>query len=154
MKKILSIGLVLTIMLITFTGCGSKEENLDYTLEEILSKVYAPVGEDCPRVVQTKLDDENLSYYLGVESLDYEEGIASEPAMSSKAHSVVVVKVKDGVDVEKTKEEIKEKVNPAKWICVEASSVIVESKGNVIILIMLDNSNIATKMQESFKNLK
>ena len=74
--------------------------------------------------------------------------------MSSKAHSVVVVKVKDGVDVEKTKEEIKEKVNPAKWICVEASSVIVESKGNVIILIMLDDSNIATKMQESFKNLK
>ena len=44
------------------------------------------------------------------------------------------------LDVEKTKEEIKEKVNPAKWICVEASSVIVESKGNVIILIMLDDS--------------
>ena len=61
--------------------------------------------------------------------------------------------VKDGVDIEKTKQEIKEKVDPAKWICVQASSVIVESKDNVIILIMLDNNDIATKMQETFKNL-
>ena len=86
-------------------------------------------------------------------SLDFEEGIASEPEMSSIAHSVVVVRVKDGVDIEKTKQEIKEKVDPAKWICVQASSVIVESKDNVIILIMLDNNDIATKMQETFKNL-
>lgn len=152
MKKILSRILVITIVLLTITGCTTKQES-KYDLKEILSKVYAPVGEDCPKVVQTKLTDENLSYYLGLDSLDFEEGIASEPEMSSIAHSVVVVKVKDGVDVEKTKQEIKEKVNPAKWICVEASSVIVESKDNVIILIMLDNNDIATKMQETFKNL-
>lgn len=152
MKKILSRILIITIVLLTITGCTTKQET-QHDLKEILSKVYAPVGEDCPKVVQTKLTDENLSYYLGLDSLDFEEGIASEPEMSSIAHSVVVVKVKDGVDVEKTKQEIKEKVNPAKWICVEASSVIVESKDNVIILIMLDNNDIATKMQETFKNL-
>lgn len=152
MKKILSRILVITVILLTITGCGTKQET-QHDLKEILSKVYAPVGEDCPKVVQTKLTDENLSYYLGLDTLDFEEGIASEPEMSSIAHSVVVVKVKDGVDVEKTKQEIKEKVNPAKWVCVEASSVIVESKDNVIILIMLDNNDVATKMQETFKNL-
>ena len=153
MKKVLPKLLVLTIILLTITACGTKGQKQGYTLKEILSKVYAPVGEDCPKMTQTKLTKENLSYYLGLDSLDFEEGIASEPEMSSIAHSVVVVRVKDGVDIEKTKQEIKEKVDPAKWICVQASSVIVESKGNVIILIMLDNNDIATKMQETFKNL-
>ena len=74
--------------------------------------------------------------------------------MSSIAHSVVVVRVNKGVDIVKTKEEIKEKVNPRKWICVEVEkeNVIVDSIGDVIILIM-DNNN-ALALDESFNNLK
>lgn len=152
MKKVLLKFLTLTVILLTITGCTTKQES-KYDLKEMLSKVYAPVGEDCPKVVQTRLTDDNLSYFLGLDSLDFEEGIASEPEMNSIAHSVVIVRVKDSADVEEIKQEIKEKANPAKWIYVEASSVIVESKGNIIILIMLDNSDIATKMQETFKKL-
>lgn len=68
------------------------------------------------------------------------------------AHSVGVVKLKDGADVEKVKREIKEKANPRKWVCVEAESVIVESRGNTIILIM-SFEDIADKIATNFRNL-
>ena len=62
MKKVLPKLLVLTFILLTITACGTKEQKQAYTLKEILSKVYAPVGEDCPKMTQTKLTKENLSY--------------------------------------------------------------------------------------------
>ena len=41
-------------------------------------------------------------------------------------------------EIEAIKEEIRAKVNPAKWICVGVSreDVIVESRGNLILLVM------------------
>lgn len=151
MKKMLSKSFILLMILLTITSCGTKEQK--GTIDDILYKVYAPVGEKCPKVSQTKLTAENLLYHLGLESLDFEEGIISEPATNKSSHSVVIVRVKDGVDIEKTKQEIKENINQTKWIENQTSSVIVESKDNVIILIMLEDNDIANKMQETFKNL-
>lgn len=58
--------------------------------------------------------------------------------MSSQAHSVALVRVKDGTDIQEAKKAIREKVNPRKWICVEVSpaNIHVESIGNTILLVM------------------
>lgn len=151
MKKLFSLCLMVGLCLVVLIGCG-KVETLDMELTEVLDKVYAGVEEDMPKVMNMEITDENIAYYLGVESLDYKEGIASEAMNSSIPHSVVVVRVNDGVDIEQIKQEIKEKANPRKWICVEAESVIVESKGDVIILIMT-NTDLAEKVQTNFNNL-
>ena len=151
MKKLFSLCLMIGLCLVVLTGCG-KVETLDMELTEVLDKVYAGVEEDMPKVMNMEITDENIAYYLGIESLDYKEGIASEAMNSSIPHSVVVVRVNDGVDIEQIKQEIKEKANPRKWICVEAESVIVESKGDVIILIMT-NTDLAEKVQTNFNNL-
>ncbi len=151
MKKLFSLCLMIGLCLVVLTGCG-KVETLDMKLTEVLDKVYAGVEEDMPKVMNMEITDENIAYYLGIESLDYKEGIASEAMNSSIPHSVVVVRVNDGVDIEQIKQEIKEKANPRKWICVEAESVIVESKGDVIILIMT-NTDLAEKVQTNFNNL-
>ena len=41
----------------------------------------------------------------------YEEILASEPMMGSIAHSVVLVRIKDGANIEDAKTKIKENVN-------------------------------------------
>ena len=57
------------------------------------------------------------------------------------------------------KTKIKESVDPRKWICVEASNVIVKSKGDLVILIMADTEMtsageaIAPKLEANFDNL-
>lgn len=152
-KKIfLSIMCLLSVTLF-LSGCGKKETNLTYTPTEVIEKIYAGLENDLPMLATIEINDENLSYYLGVESLDYKEAVASEPMMGSIAHSVVVVRMNEGADIEKAKQEIKNNVDPRKWICVEAESVIVESKGDVIILIM-SSSEKAEKIKTNFNNLK
>ncbi|HSN65364.1 MAG TPA: hypothetical protein VLS94_01935, partial [Fusibacter sp.] len=97
---------------------------------------------ELPSLANTELTEENEAYYIGTNDVAYTEALASEPMMSSIAHSVVLLRVEEGADIEKIKETIKTKVDPRKWICVgvEAEDVIVDNIGNLVILIMIDDS--------------
>lgn len=159
-KKLFALLLVCTTIL-TLTGCG--EKNVEGTLEEIMesvySDVYAGVADDQKPMlgninVSTDMKD-NIAYYIGTDEIEYEEILASEPMMGSIAHSVVLVRMKDGADIEAAKTTIKEKVDPRKWICVEVpeGKVIVKSKGDLIILIMVADDTTREKLEEGFDNL-
>lgn len=156
MKKFKNIlfTFILLLLVISLTGCGNNK-NISGTLEEIMDKVYANIPEDQRpmMLMNTELTKENVEIYLGTADIEFEEGIASESATGSIAHSVVLLRVKDGANVELIKEKIENSVNPRKWICVEAEEVEVESKGNLIILIMSSESN-TEKIENSFNNLK
>ena len=69
------------------------------------------------------------------------EAVRCEPGMMSQAHSVVMLKVPEGTDVESLCADIKANANPRKWICVEAEMVEVVSSGNTILLVMADAVN-------------
>lgn len=150
-KFILSIMCLLSVTLL-FTGCGKRSKNLDLSATEIINKVYEGLEDDLPAVDTITVDKDNFSNFFGAENVDFKEAAVSEAMISAIAHSVGVVKLNDGADVEKVKREIKEKVNPRKWVCVEAESVIVESRGNTIILIM-SFEDIADKIATNFRNL-
>ena len=151
MKKILFM-LVALISIISLTGCG--EKNVEGSLEEIMDKVYASIPEDerPMMLMNTEVTKENVEMYLGTKDIEYEEELASESGVGSIAHSVVLIRVKDNADVEAIKEKIEKNVNPRKWICVEAEEVEVESKGNLIILIMSSKTN-AEKIETEFDKL-
>lgn len=154
MKKILSALLVVGAIFM-LTACGNKEENLTLTPTEIIAKMYEGFAADeLPMALENReLVAEELEYNLGLKELDFVEGTVSEPMITSMAHSVVVVRVAEGVDIEKTKADIKANVNPSKWICATAEEVYVESKGDIIVLIM-SNKQTAPRLLENFKNIK
>ena len=113
------------------------------SLEGIMKSIYEGVEFETPATAITTITADNVEYYLGLKTIDgIEEAIASEPMMSSSAHSVCLVRVKDGTDVTKMMNDIKENVNPQKWICVgvDPENVMVTNKGNLILLVM-DNTN-------------
>lgn len=155
MKKIISILLMflMSISAVACTNTKGESSNVEGKLTDIMAKIYEGTEDNSPMLTQTEVTSENLSYYLGVESLDFKEALASEPMINAIPHSVVLVRVNDGVDIEKTKTEIKEKVDPRKWICVEVEkdNVIVDSIGDLIVLIM-DNENSET-LHKNFQNL-
>jgi len=159
MKKLSKIVVVMMafVMMLSITGCGEKKEkNLEGTLSELMRELYkgAGINEDEIMFLEDKeVTEENLSYYLGVKELDYKEALASESMTGSVAHSVVLVRMNKGADIEQAKKDIKEKVDPRKWICVgvEDENVIVDNIGDVIVLIM--NNDYAKKLSESFKEL-
>ena len=59
--------------------------------------------------------------------------------MGSQAYSVVLVKLDGTVDATTVANDIKENVNPRKWICVEADDLNADVVGEYVIFAMLDD---------------
>ncbi len=164
MKKLIALVLAM-VMVFSLAACSNtaKTENADLgTLPEIIDKMYEKadldaetrefVDSDIYGPVTYELEKENLVYYFGVEIPNAEEAYASEPEMNANPFSICLVRVKDGTDVEALKADIKANANPHKWVCVEVdpSDVRVENIGNVVILIMANNSE---KYADAFLSL-
>ncbi len=150
MKKILITTMIIATILLV--GCDKKEKNLEFSLSEIMDKVYEGIPEEqlpAP-LANPEVTKENLSYYIGLDELDYKEILVSEPMRSSTAHSVVLIRLNDTTNIEQIKTDIKAKVNPRKWICVDVDekNVYVDSIGDVIVLIM--NNDIGKTMHDNF----
>lgn len=157
MLKRLSLLLVVCVGLFCLTGCGEKEKNVEGTLEEIMTSVYVDLKDEQKPMglMNMEVNEENVEYFLGTSDIEYQEALASESAVGSIAHSVVLVRTKENANVESIKKTIKESINPRKWICVgvEKDDVIVESKGNLIILILVEDQTARETLQKGFNNL-
>ena len=116
----------------------TEEVEVTMTLEEIIDQMYVQSGLEFPGTMKSELTPENMNYMLGVDNFKYLDGLASEPMMSSQAHSIVLFTVEDGSDIETIKADIKANVDGRKWICVgvEPENILVENVGNHIVLIM------------------
>lgn len=164
MKKILLFMMALVTVL-SLTACKgaagqqdkNKSENLEGTLKELIEKIYETADiKDESREYFTngttlqEVDSETAQYYLGKSDIEFEEALASEPMIQPGAYSLVLVRVKEGADIEKIKTDIKENVDPRKWICVGVSeeNIIVDNIGDIIFLVMSDNE--AKPLHEAF----
>lgn len=156
MKLFNRIALFLVICLSAFvlTGCG--EKNVEGELDELMTKVYSQLPEDKTPMGLTNIEvtEENVEGFLGTADIEYKEALASESMVGSIAHSVVLVRVEDESKVEEVMAQIKDNVNPRKWICVgvEEDQVIVKNKGNLIILIMAADG--AEELEAGFDGLE
>lgn len=152
MKKIGSL-LLIGILTLTVVACSSNKPTTgepgkdpsatesplaSESLSSILDKLYEKTGLETPKREQIEITSENIEYFLGTSNIEFTEGMASEPMMGSFAHSIVLIRVKEGSDVTKIMNDIKTNVDPRKWICVgvEPENVIVDNVDNMIILIM------------------
>lgn len=155
MKKKISLVLLVIMVTLLCSACGKKEENIKGNLPDLMNKLYENLdGFSTENLQQVAFTKDEQEYFIGDVSFDYKDALASEPVMSSVAHSVVLVRLNSSKDAEKAKKEIKEKVDPRKWVCVEVEekNVIVESKGDLVLLAM--DNQYSEAIKENFLNLK
>ncbi len=152
MKKILLALLV--VGAIFLTGCTPKEKNIEGSLEDIMTKLYEGISEDeLPMALtNTEITSDNMVGFLGATDIEFESALASESMVGSIAHSVMLIRTKEGQDIEEVKEKIQNSINPNKWICVTAENVIVKNKGNLILVIM--SNELAKPIEENFDSLE
>lgn len=163
MKKLLILMLTI-ILMFSFVACkdsgkdpkstkepdktqAPEKKELEGKLEDLIEQINEGANSELPELVNTEVDEANSKYYTGVEKLNFTEALANEPAINPGAHSVVLIRMPEGTDIEKTKQEILEGADPRKWVCVGVEKVIVNNAGNLIVLIM---SNDADKYHDSF----
>ncbi|ABX44106.1 PT repeat-containing protein [Lachnoclostridium phytofermentans] len=104
------------------------------SLEDMMSTILD--GVDLPMVFNTTVDKDNFPYYLGIEAIPGAEALASDGAMTTTAHSVVLLRVPSKSDVKSVAKDVEANANPRKWICVGAEKVSVSYKDDVILLVM------------------
>ena len=164
MKKVIAYVLA-AVMALGMTACGSKEEPAKDTVapvfEESLETIYSEL---CEKVEDEETKEfikgfgvgeitaDSVTYYIGSEDVDYKEAIFAEPMMSSVAFSICLVRVNEGADMEEQKALIKDNVDPVKWLCVQADTVLTENIGDVILLVMTDEAR-ANMIVDAFKAL-
>ena len=121
----------------------------DAALVSLMEEVYGdkPYG---GMVMQTVLYDgmgadgmsRGLEWYLGTSDIEFEAGLASESAMTSQAHSVVLLRLADAADADAAVAALRESVDPFKWICVgvDPDNVKVAANGDLVCVIMDDEN--------------
>lgn len=159
MKKI---GFTMTMMfaMMIFVACASGDSEApedgsnpgeDLGLEEIIEEVTEGVEIEM-ETMNTELDSENFQWYLFTEEQDGVEGMAADAMMNSIPHSLVVARVSDEVDIESLATDIENNADPRKWVCAEAEKTVVETHGNLVLLVMSDE-NTVDDVVENFKGL-
>lgn len=121
------------------------EEGGDVMMAEtavLLDQLSTVVPMQFPLGVMTidHTDLEALEAYTGLKANDgIVEMSVMEPLMGSMAYSVVLVKLDGTADAEAMATNIKDNVNPRKWICVEADDLNAAVVGDYVIFAMLDD---------------
>ena len=149
MKKMIALMMAL-MMAVSMAACGSKAADkapLTGTMEENVMKVMqiAPV-EFMAGPVPVDLTDTSeegmwaLSYFTGLsDAAKITDVCVYEPMMGSQAFSLVMVRTAEGADTKAVAQEMKDNIDPRKWICVGADEMMVVTYSDVVMLVMLDS---------------
>ena len=163
MKKLIAMLLVLTMAVSLLTACGTAKTPLTGTMEENAGKII----EKCPvefmgGFMPVDLTDTSED---GLWAVNYNTGLASaegltdmavyESMMGSIPFSMVLVRVSDAANAKTVAENMKNNIDPRKWVCVEADELLVAGYSDTVMLIML-NSTLGLKAQnfvDTFKEI-
>ena len=146
MKKLTALVLV-AAMVLAMTACRRKKsEPLSGTMEEMVTKLMqAEPVEFMGGQIPVDLTDTSedglwaLKNYTGLDSADKLKDVAVyEPMTGSQAFSLVLVRVKDAADAKPVAQQMKENIDPVKWICARADDIKVAGYGDTVLFIMLD----------------
>lgn len=138
----------------TKSNLGTIETSED--LSKLVDKLYENEENVLPSLQTQEVDisdDEMVKFITGLDNgKDLEFVVVSEPMMSSQAYSLILAKVKDGVNANDVAKLMHEKVDARKWICVTAEKVYATSSNDVVIVIM-SSEDMAKPIYEKFKTL-
>ena len=148
MKKLIAMILVLA-MAVAMVACGKKAADktpLAGTMEENVLKVMeiAPV-EFMGGLYPIDLADTSedglwaIQSFTGLSDASKITDLAVyESMIGAQAFSLVMVRTAEGVDAKAVAQEMKDNIDPRKWICVCADEVMVAGYSDTVMFIMVD----------------
>ncbi len=157
MKKMIALLLALAVMM-ALAACGEKApkvENLTGTMEEVIAAINEKHGAvELPLMtrVMDLTDMADVTHNTGLESVENVTEIALSEPMMGQPYSLILVRTTDAKTVA---EEMYNKVNMRKWVCMEADTKTAAYYGDVAMFFMVNtefaDQTDTAKMMEAFK---
>lgn len=159
MKKILCL-LLASFWAAALAACGSgtkdgssaAADHVEGSVSELLSQVSNGAVNSEISLTTPEVTDENFSWYFFIDPIDGAQAAVSEPIIGSIPHFVGLLRVPEGTDPQHVQSDIEEKLDPRKWVCVEAEKTAVLRRDDLILLVMSDTSAVE-KVTENFNAL-
>ncbi len=161
MKKLTAVLLLLAVLL-CLAGCSGEENHPDLkgTPAELIEKLYGWHQEIELPLVTTDLDLTDagaLEYNLGMTSAEPFSAVSLSEPLMGQPYSLILARVKDAADAEKTAKGLLDSVDTRKWICMEADTKMAAYYGDVVLFFMVSSefSDSATtdSIAEAFQKL-
>lgn len=163
MKKIISLVLVLVMVAAMAVGCGKSgsDKHLEGKLTDVIDKIYEKKPLEImlmkEEVDPTDADQEWMfQSNTGLQNGDDVSEVAvSAPMMNAIAYGLTLVRVKDASKAKTVAEQMKNGIDPGKWICVRADEVIACGYGDVVMLVMTSSEAEfhAQELVDAFKDV-
>jgi len=118
---------------------GTMEENVNKIMEQNPAQF---MGGQMPVDLQDTTAEglEALKGFTGLDNPKQIKDIAVyEPMMGSQAFSLVLVRVTDSADAKGIAQQMKENIDPRKWICAMADQIMAAGYEDVVMFVMLDS---------------
>lgn len=143
MKKLTAVLLLLTVLL-SFAGCAESKAQppLQGTPSELIEKLYGWHQEIELPLVTTDLDltdGGTLEYNLGMTSAEQFSAVSLSEPLMGQPYSLILARVKDAANAEKTARALLESVDTRKWICMEADTKTAAYYGDVVLFFMVSS---------------
>ena len=142
MKKLICILLLLLLFLCSCKLPGGGY--IDTDPKAVIEAVYASVQDSGviddykTMLFYDTVTADNELYYMGVNGIEYESAVASEPEFQPCPYSFVVIKLKSGVDYDAQRKLIEKNLNKSKWVCTSCEEALAVRYVNFIAIIMCD----------------
>lgn len=97
-----------------------------------------------------------LKSYTGLDSAkDITDAAVYEPMTGAQAFSLVMVRVAEGVDAKTVAQQMKDNIDPRKWVCAMADEQMAAGYNDTVMFIMVDTGlgKTAQSYVDAFKTL-
>ncbi len=150
MKRIFALLLVL-IMVVSLVACGNAKPDEDSSVATHLAYDFKENADKTPQEIADLLltnpalqfmsatmpvEEGYLSGFDNVEIKGFDEGVMFGPAIGTIPFVGYVFDLSDGTDVDEFKQTLEDNANLRFNVCTEADEVVVESKGDKVIVII------------------
>ena len=135
---------------------GDENQQADEDFQALSQLIENIIGEADDELTSAITEAVPQEAYANIVYTDYVEGakaVVSQPMMSSIAHMVVLVQFPEGTDMQAVAEDMKQNMDPRRWVCVEPEKTAVEVNGNYALLVM-STENVVDTVVENFKNME
>ena len=167
MNKKVILGIIIAVVVVAaivgilvFGNANSAPVIPIATQEEVLKvaeDVYAKIDMNEMPMLDTQVidlsDADFVKMYTGLSDASKVDFVVlSQPMNGSIPYSLLLVKVKEGENVQDIKKEMVDNIDVRRWICVAAEKVLATNHSNLICLVMADETK-ATNVYNAFKEL-